>query len=135
MTAECCEISWVAFGILFAFTQGIIAIILASSPQDDDKAIQYTRHITMPKNVLVWVSGISLVSVLAISWVYFITNSNLPTSTNNNKIIDYIIALAITILGLLTFAILCVALHRIWQIRLHPHSSIDYSAIKAKTNP
>lgn len=120
MSVECCQISWLAFGIFFAFTQGIVAIILASSPQDDERAIQYTRVVTMPKNVLVWVGGISLAGIITATWLYFLTDTKHGLS-------GYIISGVITILGILTFVILCIALHRIWQIRLSPKKIINNS--------
>lgn len=108
MTYEALEISWLASALFFAFAQALGAVIIACSPSDLDKAIEYFEWVMKPLNSLLHVSFASLFFAIFFSWYYFVSDGM------------YLAPSIISLIGIAVYILSNRLINRLVQSRLRP---------------
>lgn len=98
MSFEALEVAWISCALLFAMPQAVMAILVACSPPDADRAITYYKWVKKPLDNMLIVSCMPLIFAIIVSWVYF--------SLQTEYIIGgYIVSAVITVLGFTIYMI------------------------------
>lgn len=121
MSYQALEITWLSSALLFVLAQAVMAIALAYSGPDLDKAIEHYKLVRIPLHIMLWVGYLSLLSAVIVSWVYFSLQSGCAIG-------GYIVSCVITTLVIIAIITSYILMRRVWQIRFKPDFS-DYSIL------
>ena len=105
MSYEALEISWISCALFFALAQAVMAVVVACSPRNADRAIPYYRWIRKPLEVMLNISFLPLLFAVIISWVYFSLQTEYVVS-------GYTVSSIITVLGIIFYIMSYILIRR-----------------------